>query len=163
AVTPLAWDPEDSSPSDLLRPRHAVVPLVGRQSLLDQLMLWRESDAPLGVVVIAGPGGAGKTRLALEVCAAAERGGWTAGPLARRALKELFGTGDAREDLATILQRAEIVRLDTEPHELDRTELFAEACSAFRPRVGKSHPPPTTPSLRADHFARPLMVLTAAL
>jgi hypothetical protein len=30
-LAPLVWDPEDNSPSDLLRPRHAVVPLLGRQ------------------------------------------------------------------------------------------------------------------------------------
>jgi hypothetical protein len=47
----LDWAPEDP-PSDLLRPRYGVVPFVGREHLLDQLMLWRETDDQLRVVVL---------------------------------------------------------------------------------------------------------------
>ena len=65
-----------------LRPRYAVVPFVDRENLLAQLMLWRETDVPLAVAVLAGAGGAGKTRTASEVCGQAQRAGWTVGRLA---------------------------------------------------------------------------------
>jgi hypothetical protein len=77
----LVWEPGDP-PSDLLRPRYAVVPFIGRENLLAQLMLWRETDVPLGVAVLTGAGGTGKTRTASEVCVQAQRAGWTVGRLA---------------------------------------------------------------------------------
>jgi hypothetical protein len=58
-----------------------VVGLVGRDDLQAQLMCWRESGERLGVVLMSGGGGFGKTRLALEECARANRAGWTAGLL----------------------------------------------------------------------------------
>ena len=72
---------DDMAPSDLLRPRHAVVPFVPRGDLLEQVMRWRESDARLSVLVLVGGGGFGKTRTALEICCSAEDAGWTAGPI----------------------------------------------------------------------------------
>jgi len=76
----LEWHP-DLAQSELLRPRYGVVGLVGRTQLLDELMLWRESDHPLRVTLVTGGGGFGKTRLGLEVCEQARRAGWTAGLL----------------------------------------------------------------------------------
>lgn len=70
------------SRAGLLHPRYGVVPFLGRDELLARLMLWREHPDPLRVVVLAGPGGFGKTRTAVEVCVAAERAGWTVGFLA---------------------------------------------------------------------------------
>ena len=70
------------SRADLLHPRYGVVLFLGRAELLARLMLWREHPEPLRVVVLAGPGGFGKTRTAVEVCVAAERAGWTVGFLA---------------------------------------------------------------------------------
>jgi tetratricopeptide (TPR) repeat protein len=63
--------------SDLLRPRRAVVPLVGREVLLDELMLWRESEVCVSVAILSAAGGFGKTRLAAEVCSDAQAAGWT--------------------------------------------------------------------------------------
>ena len=80
-VVPLEWDDATTSPSELLRPRHAVVPFVARGDLLEQVMRWRERDTPVQVLVLAGAGGFGKSRTAIEICRAAEEAGWTAGPL----------------------------------------------------------------------------------
>ncbi|PZS25314.1 MAG: hypothetical protein DLM59_20475, partial [Pseudonocardiales bacterium] len=78
-VLDLDWDPDYVAPSELLRPKHAVVPFVPRGDLLEQVMRWREGDERLQVLVLTGAGGFGKTRTAVEVCRAAEDAGWTAG------------------------------------------------------------------------------------
>ena len=80
-VLDLDWDPDNVAPSELLRPKHAVVPFVPRGHLLEQVMRWRESDERLQVLVLTGAGGFGKTRTAVEICRAAEDAGWTAGPV----------------------------------------------------------------------------------
>ena len=67
--------------SDLLRPRHRVVPIVGRERFMSRLGLWREADSAMEVAFLTGGGGFGKTRLAVEACIAAEQAGWTAGLL----------------------------------------------------------------------------------
>jgi tetratricopeptide (TPR) repeat protein len=76
----LNWDSDDP-PSKLLRPRYGVVGMIGRERLQEGLMRWRESNKRLAVALLTGDGGYGKTRLALEECAAAERARWTAGLL----------------------------------------------------------------------------------
>ncbi|MGH3916346.1 MAG: S1 family peptidase [Pseudonocardiaceae bacterium] len=218
-VVDLEWGP-DVPPSELLRPRHAVVPFVPRGDLLEQVMRWREHDERLRVLVLTGAGGFGKTRTAVEICRAAQAAGWTAGPIdadvdgvagltelltwsgrtgiavdyaetrpelvtnllkrllrrrsaapcrvvlvvrqggSRQSLINLFATGDARDDLARLLRRAEFVGLGHGERELDRRELFTAASTAFAPMLAAT---PTTANLYADHFERPLFVLAAAL
>jgi len=53
---------------------NGVVPFVGRELLLDQLMLWRESERAFDVAVLVGGGGY-KTRTAAEVCQQAPEAG----------------------------------------------------------------------------------------
>lgn len=69
----------DYPQSELLKARHGVVGLLGREELQEDLGRWRESGEDFGVVLITGAGGFGKTRLALEECARAQLAGWTAG------------------------------------------------------------------------------------
>ena len=76
----LDWT-RDDPPSELLRPRYGVVDFIGRESLLDHQMLWREGSDRLGVAILGGPGGFGKTRTAIELCLRTEAAGWTAGLL----------------------------------------------------------------------------------
>jgi len=209
--------------SDLLRPRHRVVPMVGRERFMSHLALWREADSPLEVAFLTGGGGFGKTRLAVEACIAAEQTGWTAGlldggavrthperlawltkwpgrlfaaidyaetrpetvrellrelqrrsdrpaarvvlicrqALEREKLEDLFGGGDAQEELGAVLSRAEPFRLPTE--ELDRTELFRTAVEAFKARLPGTVDVAAQVSLREEHFARPLFVSVASL
>lgn len=54
-------------PSRLLAARSQVVPFVGRETELQWLRDWRDADRdPLSVLLLHGPGGQGKTRLAYE-------------------------------------------------------------------------------------------------
>ena len=210
-VLDLEWGP-DVSPSELLRPRHAVVPFVSRGDLLEHVMRWRESGERLRVLVLTGAGGFGKTRSAIEMCRAAEDAGWTAGPIdadvegvagladlltwpgrimiavdyaetrpelvtnllkrllrrrstvpcrvvlvvrqsgGRQSLIDLFATGDARDDLARLLRRAELLNLGHGERELDRRELFAAASDAFVPKLTGT--PAAMADLYAEHFER---------
>ncbi len=73
---------EEVSPATLLRPRHAVVGYVGRDRLLCDIAAWceteREEPEP-ELWLVTGPGGSGKTRLAVQACVEAEARGWTTG------------------------------------------------------------------------------------
>jgi tetratricopeptide (TPR) repeat protein len=74
--------------SRLLRADSAVVPFRGRTRELDDLEPWLQSPSGLRVAVVTGAGGAGKTRLAAELCVRAERGGSVAGFLHRGVSRE---------------------------------------------------------------------------
>lgn len=56
-----------AQPSRLLDARSQVVPFIGRRAELEGLREWRDADgARLSVLLLHGPGGQGKTRLAME-------------------------------------------------------------------------------------------------
>jgi hypothetical protein len=74
--------PNDVVPSTFFRPVHAIVPFQGRESHIVDLDAWCVGE-DVSVRVIHGPGGAGKTRLALELAARRAAEGWRAGPLVR--------------------------------------------------------------------------------
>jgi hypothetical protein len=65
--------------ADLLSPYTLSIPLVGRQPELADLRAWLGSDKPISVRVLTGRAGAGKTRLALELCEQLFEEGWAAG------------------------------------------------------------------------------------
>jgi hypothetical protein len=70
------------SAATLLRPRYAVVGYVGREKLLADLAAWCETDQPGPQLwFVTGPGGLGKTRLAVQATTEAEDRGWTSGLL----------------------------------------------------------------------------------
>jgi tetratricopeptide (TPR) repeat protein len=77
-----AFDPATSSPRLLLLPESSVVPFhAARQALVQEVIAWAEEDnLPVGLRLDVGPGGAGKTRLMLEVCRRLnQRSNWFAG------------------------------------------------------------------------------------
>lgn len=76
------------SPSVLLRPESEVVPFTGRIAEIEDLIVWAQADAGPSVRLIAAPGGAGKTRLAIEVCHRLERIGVSAGFLSKEQFVE---------------------------------------------------------------------------
>ena len=73
-----------------LAPYSRFTPLLGRDSELASLHAWLNAAPPLGWRVIIASGGAGKTRLALELCEQAAAQGWDAGFVSSRELQR-FG------------------------------------------------------------------------
>jgi DNA-binding NtrC family response regulator len=53
---------------DRLSPYTRSVPLIGREAQMDSLCAFLDQPAGVRVRVVTGPGGCGKTRLALELC-----------------------------------------------------------------------------------------------
>ena len=102
--------PRHANPGALLNARHAEVPfhdwLHGPE--LERLQAWCTNDDPVAITVIHGPGGAGKTRLALELCERMAAEGFVAGLVSTAvptsALDTLLGV-DAR--LLAVLDYAE--------------------------------------------------------
>jgi tetratricopeptide (TPR) repeat protein len=76
-----AWMDRRPSPASLLRPDRGVVRFSGRQDELGSLNAWCAQDEAGPVRLIVAPGGQGKTRLALQVCADRREAGWVAGVL----------------------------------------------------------------------------------
>lgn len=74
-----------NSPISLLRPEAGVVEFHGRCRELRRIADWRDGERPAAVRLVTGPGGQGKTRLALEAVERARRGGWAAVFLAEQA------------------------------------------------------------------------------
>jgi tetratricopeptide (TPR) repeat protein len=90
--------PVDPMPADLLRAEHELVGFVGRTDQLGELDAWADKASPAAVCLFTGPGGTGKTRLAVEWCRRLRERGAAAGFLGHNAdvrdLGPLFtGTG----------------------------------------------------------------------
>ena len=79
-----AWIADRHPPSALLVPERGIVPFAGRSELRDELIAWCEAPPDVGVQLLHGPGGMGKTRFAQELCRTLGAHGWRAGFLARR-------------------------------------------------------------------------------
>jgi tetratricopeptide (TPR) repeat protein len=71
--------PKRISASYLLGAEFEVVAFRGREELLGQLERWCQEPGELGVRLITGPGGQGKSRLARQLCAHMTSRGWLAG------------------------------------------------------------------------------------
>ena len=69
---------EPQSIIELLRVDVRATTLVGRADELAMLARWRDDPAPIAVKCVTGRAGAGKTRLAIEACEAAEAQDWAA-------------------------------------------------------------------------------------
>ncbi len=70
---------EPTTELQLLRVDLRATTLVGRDADMARLQAWLASDRPISFRCLTGRAGAGKTRLAIELCEHAERAGWTAG------------------------------------------------------------------------------------
>ena len=115
AIPSLSWPEEfaakgfEMPDSMLLRPESQVVKFHQfRELLLQAIIDWaRTQDAPIKLRLQAGEGGAGKTRLLIEVCKRLEEQGWRAGFLDRsqaiaRGLPALLKEGKAVPNCARL-------------------------------------------------------------
>lgn len=67
------------SPTALLSSRAQVVPFLPRQQQLDRLRAWCDEELAVSYAVLAGPGGAGKSRIAAALCDTLAAEGWVTG------------------------------------------------------------------------------------
>lgn len=81
---------------------------------------------------------------------------------ARDDLRSMLATGDERLELEQLVRSADLVRMDQDVAQIERSELFRIAADAFEQRLRRTARP-RVPDLSAPHFARPLYVLAAAL
>lgn len=79
--------PPHDNPASRLNARYMAVPFHAGlwADELTRLESWCTSEAPVGVIVVAGPGGSGKTRLMFELIARVSAAGFTAGFVPPRA------------------------------------------------------------------------------
>ncbi len=91
------------SPSIMLRPRYSVVPFDDYTGLVNDFEDWCLTPGePFDLRVVSGPGGSGKTRLAVEICRRMSEHNWVAGFLRRPTVAFPFGGQlDALGDLPT--------------------------------------------------------------
>ncbi|MCA2222218.1 P-loop NTPase [Nonomuraea aurantiaca] len=123
ALDPLIHHPqspagEEGSVFELLLPQSCPTPFWGRRGERDRLRAWCHEEAVPGLLVVDGPGGCGKTRLALRAAQEVVADGWVAGWLregkaaglvdAAAAVADarvlvLVDNADTRTDLASLL------------------------------------------------------------
>jgi hypothetical protein len=84
--------PRRDNPASLLHARRGVVPFHAwlRAAEVATVRAWWRRDDPVAVTVVIGPGGVGKTRLMLELCAEARADGLVAGFVGPGAIAEDF-------------------------------------------------------------------------
>jgi tetratricopeptide (TPR) repeat protein len=81
------------SVASLLRADTGVVRFHGRESEIEQLSMWCARPEPHAVLILTGPGGEGKSRLARELLARQRSRGWTTGLLRPTIVDDIDGEG----------------------------------------------------------------------
>ncbi|MER5264858.1 hypothetical protein ABTZ99_22545 [Actinosynnema sp. NPDC002837] len=153
------------SPGELLDPRHEVVPFHGRVDELAELARWRDGDDACSALLLHGPAGVGKTRLARHFAAGsdvlvvddadlvdhldfrhprvllvARTTGWWWSAHRQRAADRGYRTADLA------------VTANPDEHETS----YATACAHFAYALGlpiPTTPPPDAPTLHDLHLA----------
>jgi hypothetical protein len=86
-VPVLQWRPDRDPPGALLRAQYGIVPFHRRDKELGELHDWCRDPSLVGVRLYTGPGGMGKTRLALEAALKMKEEGWWTGFVTSEALR----------------------------------------------------------------------------
>ncbi|MEV4143645.1 tetratricopeptide repeat protein [Amycolatopsis sp. NPDC049691] len=76
ALEPERQNVHEQGPAGLLDPRRALVTFIGRQAELSDLIAWCEDDESGPIRLLTGPGGTGKSRLAVELASQLTTIGW---------------------------------------------------------------------------------------
>lgn len=98
-LEPAGAEPPDDCPDwSLPAARHGVVPFTGRKGALATLRGWAVGPERLSAALVTGPGGSGKTRLAVELCKELAASGWDTGVLPAGSLPGLLSDPDLRFD-----------------------------------------------------------------
>jgi hypothetical protein len=111
------------SPARLVSARAGVFGYVGRNELLTDLEAWIDSPAPFAGQVVAGRGGSGKTRLAVELCLRLREWDWLCGFLVR-------GDGEGRLDSLVEAPTPRLVVIDYAENRADQLERLLPQLSA---------------------------------
>lgn len=88
-------DPGDHSVFELLLPQWCPTRFWGRRGERDWWWAWCQEEVVQGLLVVDGPGGCGKTRLALRAAQVAAAAGWTTGWLREDRASELVDAATA--------------------------------------------------------------------
>ena len=148
------------SPGELLDPRYEVVPFHGRVDELADLDRWRDGDAAFSALLLHGPAGVGKTRLARHFAAGSDvRVVDDADLVPRLDLREprvLLVARTAGWWWSAVRQRA--VDLGYRTYDLAVTACpdehetsFATACAHFAYALGLPYPTATAPDAATLH------------
>ena len=76
SIIPKSLDEVSEQPSLLLRPERQIIDFIGRRQELADLITWCQDATAGRLRLITGPGGVGKTRLAIELCRRLSTEGW---------------------------------------------------------------------------------------
>jgi hypothetical protein len=101
------WDPVTSPPAALLRAEFCVVPFTGRTRELGDIAGWVNNEANIALGLISGPGGRGKTRLAMEAAIQVAANGWSSGFVSPKTLTLLLEALPAGGHLLAVVDYAE--------------------------------------------------------
>src|SRR5260221_901764 len=102
-----------SNPSQLLRAEELCVHFHSvREPLLDDVTAWasKQDIGPLGLQLMVGAGGSGKTRLMLEACKRLATAGWQAGFLRKQGDLDRLARLGAASKLLVVVDYAETRR-----------------------------------------------------
>jgi hypothetical protein len=149
-----------SIPNRLLVAAYGVVPFRGRTAEKESLLSWCQSTPTAGVVLVTGPGGSGKTRLAAEICQARKSDGWVAGFLKDNDPTDLRGLLETDHPVLVAIDYAE-TRIDqvvglierlgaTRPQKPWRVLLVARDAGDWWPQIATRTHDPSTGSLLAS-------------
>jgi hypothetical protein len=95
------------TPGSLLAATAEAVSFIGRVAEMAALASWRDGGQRFSVMLIAGEGGQGKTRLAREFCTASREAGWVAAFLESHYLQAIEQVPGANQPVLLVVDYAE--------------------------------------------------------